>query len=288
MRRERSGMTLDAGWDGGSGLVRWALQGVAVGVIVLSGVTPAAETTLPADDPEVTRWEEEVAVLEAIDRAEADPDGAILFIGSSSIRLWESIAADMEPWPVIRRGYGGARYRDLCHYTRRLVAAHEPRAVVVFVANDITSPTESPSVDQVMSDVRATLAAIRDCRPDVPVFFIAVTPTESRWPAWPKISQLNEALADLTATEPETGFIATAERFLNPATGRPLPSLYRDDRLHLSAAGYAVWAELIAAALEAELGQPVGFEPASTGAKEGCEARIQCVPRQASSMRRRS
>ncbi len=262
-------MRLDAGEGGGSGLVQWALQGVAVGFIVMSGLVPAAETTLPADDPEVTRWEEEVAALEAIDRAEPDPDDAILFIGSSSIRLWESIAADLEPWPVIRRGYGGARYRDLCHYTRRLVAAHEPRAVVVFVANDITSPTESPSVDQVMADVRATLAAIRGCHPDVPVFFIAVTPTESRWPAWRQIEKLNEALAELAATEPETGFIATASRFLDPATGRPIPALFRDDRLHLSAAGYAIWAELIAGALEAKLGRPTGRVPSAAGAEAG-------------------
>ncbi len=239
----------------------WAV----VGVVVISGPMPGAETTLPADAPEVTRWEQEVAALEALDRDEADPDDAILFIGSSSIRLWESIAADMAPWPVIRRGYGGAHYRDLCHYTRRLVAAHAPRAVVVFVANDIPSPTESPSVDQVMADVRATRAAIRGCLPDVPVFFIAVTPTESRWAAWPKISQLNDALADLAATEPETGFIVTAQRFLDPATGRPLPTLFRDDRLHLSAAGYAVWAELISAALEAKLGSPAGLVPVSLG-----------------------
>lgn len=259
MKKETCSTRIEAGGGGGAGLFLWAM----VGVLVISGPVPGADTTLPADAPEVTRWEEEVAALEAIDKQETDPDDAILFIGSSSIRLWESIAADMEPWPVIRRGYGGARYRDLCHYTRRLVATHAPRAVVVFVANDITSPTESPGVDQVMADVRATLAAIRDCHPNVPVFFIAVTPTESRWPAWPKISQLNDALADLTAAEPETGFIATADRFLDPATGRPQPALFRDDRLHLSAAGYAVWAELIDAALEAELGPPAGLIPVS-------------------------
>lgn len=263
MTKKRCGMRLETGGGGGGRLIEWAV----VGVMVIAGPVPGAETTLPADAPEVTRWEEEVAALEAIDKEEADPDDAILFIGSSSVRLWESIAADMEPWPVIRRGYGGARYRDLCHYTRRLVAPHEPRAVVVFVANDITSPTKSPGVDQVMADVRATLAAIRACHPDVPVFFVAVTPTESRWPAWPKIARLNEALAELTATEPETLFIATADRFLDPATGRPIPALFRDDRLHLSAAGYAVWAELINAALEAELGSPAGLVPVSAEAE---------------------
>ena len=48
--------------------------------------------------------------------------------------------------------------------------------------------------------------------------------------------------------EAGTFFIATAERFLDPDTGRPIPELFRDDRLHLSQAGYAVWARVIAAA----------------------------------------
>lgn len=224
-----------------------------MGVVVLAALGPwpaaAVETSRPAGDAAVTRWEPDVAALEALDRREADPPDAVLFIGSSSIRLWDSIGVDMAPWPVVRRGYGGARYRDLCHFAARLVAGHKPRAIVVFVANDITTPGESPPVDEVMVDVRATLAGIRGRHPRVPVFFVAVTPTESRWRAWPEISRLNAALEALAVDEAETYFVATAGRFLDPDTGRPAPELFREDRLHLSQAGYAVWAEVIAAAL---------------------------------------
>ena len=227
--------------------------GVAVGGIVLAALGPwpahAIETSRQAGDAEVTRWEPDIAALEALDHRETDPPDAILFIGSSSIRLWDSIGVDMAPWPVVRRGYGGARYRDLCHFAPRLVAAHEPRAIVVFVANDITKPGGSPPVDEVMVDVRATLAGIRGRHPHVPVFFVAVTPTESRWPAWPEISRLNAAIEALAADEAETYFVATADRFLDPDAGRPAPALFREDRLHLSRAGYAVWAEAIAVAL---------------------------------------
>jgi lysophospholipase L1-like esterase len=209
----------------------------------------------PADHPDVTRWEPDVAALEALDAREPDPAGAILFIGSSSVRLWESIAADMAPWPVVRRGYGGARYRDLRHFASRLVANHDPRAIVVFVANDISEPEDAPTVAKVMVDVRATLAAIRDRHPRVPVFFVAVTPTESRWDVWPEISRLNAAIEAMTDAEPTTFFVPTAGRFLDPATGRPIPALFRDDRLHLSQAGYAVWAGVIAAALDEVLAE---------------------------------
>jgi lysophospholipase L1-like esterase len=227
--------------------------GVAVSGIVLAAFGPwpvtAVETSRPADDTAVARWEPDIAALEALDGRAADPPDAILFVGSSSIRLWDSIAADMAPWPVVRRGYGGARYRDLCHFAPRLVAGHDPRAIVVFAANDMATPGESPAVAEVMVDVRATLAGIRSRHPTVPVFFVAVTPTESRWQMWPEISRLNAAIEALAADEPATFFIATAERFLDADAGRPIPELFRADRLHLSQAGYAVWAEVIAAAL---------------------------------------
>jgi lysophospholipase L1-like esterase len=235
------------------GAVNRVPLGIAAGGIVLVALAPwaapAVETSRPARDAVVGRWEPDVAALEALDDRESDPADAVLFIGSSSIRLWDSIATDMAPWPVVRRGYGGARYRDLCHFAPRLVAAHDPRAIVVFSANDISEPSEAPAVDEVMIDVRATLAGIRGRHPRVPVLFVAVTPTASRWQLWPEIARLNAAIEKLCAEEADTFFVATAERFLDPATGRPAADLFQADRLHLSPAGYAVWAEAIAAAL---------------------------------------
>lgn len=231
--------------------------GIAAGGIALIAFGPwpaaAVETSRPAGDAAVTRWEPDIAALEALDAREADPPAAILFIGSSSIRLWDSIATDMAPWPAVRRGYGGARYRDLCHFATRLVARHDPRAIVVFAANDISQPDDVPPIDDVLLDVRATLSGIRARHPRVPVLFVAVTPTPSRWLLWPEIARLNAAIESLCADEDRTSFIATAERYLDPDTGRPDATLFRDDRLHLSPAGYAVWAETIAAALEVVL-----------------------------------
>jgi lysophospholipase L1-like esterase len=210
-------------------------------------------TTVDSQDPLVRRWESDVADLEALDRSSHDPDNAILFIGSSSIRLWETIADDMAPYAVIRRGYGGASYRDLCHYAPRLIAAHQPRAIVVFVANDITSPENSPDPEHVMIDIRATLARIRERHPKLPVFFVAVTPTESRWKAWPIVQRLNGMIEAMSHESPATFFIPTESHFLDAASGTPVSTLFRADRLHLSPAGYKVWADVIRSSLEVAL-----------------------------------
>lgn len=209
---------------------------------------PAPQTTAPADAPEVAKFEPDIRAFEEADRRTPPPENAILFLGSSSIRLWDTIEQDLDMKPIVRRGYGGARYRDLCHYASRLVAAQKPRAIVVFAANDIGDDAEPPP-ERVLIDVRATLGQIRKIHPTTPVFFVAVTPTPARWKSWPLIQQLNAGIEALCRAEADTAFVPTAERFLDPATGRPRAELFQDDRLHLSPEGYAVWAELISAAV---------------------------------------
>ncbi len=51
------------------------------------------------------RWANAIAELESLDRTETHPDDAILFLGSSSVRLWDDIASDMGPYHPLRRGF---------------------------------------------------------------------------------------------------------------------------------------------------------------------------------------
>ncbi len=84
------------------------------------------------------KWEETIQKMEAQDRQEKDPENGVLLIGSSSIRLWETASEDLAPFPVIPRGYGGARYSDLAVFIDRIIKPHRFRACVMFVGNDVT------------------------------------------------------------------------------------------------------------------------------------------------------
>lgn len=254
--------------------------GLALSAICVSGDVsrgaddrlPPPATTMDPANQEVIRWESEIRNLEALDRKSQDPVDAVLFLGSSSIRLWDSIDEDMTPYPTIRRGYGGARYRDLRHFVARLVAAHQPRAIVIFVANDITSPEISPDPEQVMIDIRATQAKIRERLPEVPIFYVAITPTESRWSAWPTVQRLNGMIEEMCRESSTTFFIPTARHFLDPTSGRPVPNLFRVDHLHLSPAGYKVWADVIRSSLDEVLTAPTAVPARADRTKPDCES----------------
>ena len=213
--------------------------------------------TLPAgDDPlgayraaALERWESDIAKLEELDQSEVDPQDAILFIGSSSIRRWESIAEDMAPYNPIRRGYGGARFSDLAVFVERLVYPHEFQALVIFVGNDITGGENDKSPEEVLRLYDYVVKRVRAKFESQPIFFVAITPTSSRFSGWHRVQSMHRIVREYSDQNPQLHFIDTAAQFLK-SDGKPNDSLFVKDRLHLNAMGYDVWAEIIKQALK--------------------------------------
>ncbi|HKK43011.1 MAG TPA: GDSL-type esterase/lipase family protein [Bacteroidales bacterium] len=194
--------------------------------------------------PEIKAWEPDIAKFEQLDKSETYPPDAIMFAGSSSIRLWYTLAADMSPYPVIQRGYGGAKLSDFAYYAHRIFDPHQCRAYVIFVANDITGNSDDKTPVQVDSLCNRVIDIIRTKHPDAPVFWISTTPTSSRWSVWPEIKQANNLIKETCESRQNTWFISTDTAYLNKK-GMPNDSLFRDDRLHLNATGYAKWTQII-------------------------------------------
>lgn len=205
-------------------------------------------------NPAVLSWEGEISKFEHLDSIETYPDDAILFVGSSSIRLWSTLAQDMAPFSVIRRGYGGAKLSDLAVYAERIIYPHQCRAIVMFIANDITGSEEDKSPKEVVRLFRNVLKTIREKYPDTPVFWIAITPTALRWEVWPAIAEANRLIEEFCMKNDNSYFIRTDYAFLN-ASYQPNEELFLPDRLHLNAQGYAVWADIIRKELERVLSE---------------------------------
>ncbi|WP_230253435.1 SGNH/GDSL hydrolase family protein [Rhodopirellula halodulae] len=211
----------------------------------LSVTQPTSSDVLaPYVEAATKRWEKEIRKYETLDEQTDDPADGILLIGSSSIRRWDSAAEDLSPFRVIPRGYGGAKYSDLAVFAQRLITPHDYRGVVIFVGNDISGRETDFTPEQVEPLVRHVVRISREHRPDAPVLLVEVTPTRSRYDAWPKIRQLNAMLREVCFTEPNVHFVATAETFLTHEN-QPREDLFVEDQLHLNEAGYDLWGGLI-------------------------------------------
>ena len=149
----------------------------------------------------------------------------------------------------LRHGFGGSKLSDFVVYVNRVISPHPCKAIVIFIANDITGTNQDKSPEEVAGLFRYVLKTIRKTHPVTPVFWIAITPTASRWKVWPEIQKANNLIKDICESHKSTWFIRTDFAFLNES-GIPIDKYFRSDKLHLTEQGYAVWTEIIKKELE--------------------------------------
>lgn len=215
---------------------------ISLGLMITLFLSSCNPLNKLAENPEVTKWEKEVSDLEKL--TDSEDSETLLFTGSSSIRLWETISADMLPYQAIARGYGGARLSDFVYYTQRIISPHRCGAIVLFIANDITGDSKDISPEEVLSLYKTTVRQIRKSHRKTPVFWIEITPTPSRWESWEKISRANNLIRNYTDKKKNLYYIPTSHKFLN-GNGLPDESLFMPDLLHLNDTGYKLWSECI-------------------------------------------
>ena len=205
--------------------------------------------TLGVRGQNTDQWEPEMLSFEELDRTNHYDPQSIFFTGSSSIRLWKTLAQDMAPMPIIQRGFGGSNMEAVLKHADRFIGVHQFSKVVVFVANDITGSESDKSPEEVKQLFRAFVEKMRAYQPGVPVYIIAITPTASRWKVWNQIKVANSKLLLLSKEIEGVVFVPTEDLFLGE-NGQPIPELFVSDQLHLSEKGYALWAKRIRSYLE--------------------------------------
>lgn len=202
--------------------------------------------TLQAAELKPERFEKEIAAFEASDRTNPPPKGAILFVGSSSIRLWKNLVADFEESKVINRGFGGSHVRDTTHFADRIVFPYEPSKIVLYAGDNDIGSGRSP--EQVLADFKTLVGKVRSKLPETKIYFLAIKPSPSRWYLSPQAMEANRMVKRYAGIRSEVEFIDVWSPLIKD--GRPNPALYEKDRLHLNRQGYELWIPVVRKALE--------------------------------------
>lgn len=201
--------------------------------------TPPAPPAIPAgEDPH--RWDAAMEAFAEADREDPFPRGEVVFVGSSSIRLWKSLARDMAPVPVLNRGFGGSRLFDAIYHAGRLVDVHAPCLVVVFSGTNDLAGVDAKSPDEVLALFRQLVARLRATDNDRPLVYIAMTPTLAREEHIPAVRTANGLIRAECDEDERLTFVDPTPDLMD-AEGRPDARWFVDDRLHLNADGYAIW-----------------------------------------------
>ncbi len=192
----------------------------------------------------VLRWEKNIQAFDSLNDVEKYSDKAIMFLGSSYIRLWKNIREDVKYSQIIHRGFGGSNLSDVAYYVKRIVYPHHPKAIFIYVGNDITAGEKDKSPDQVLEIYKYVVKMIREKYPTVPITWFAISPSERRWAKWNEVQQANALIKAFCDANPNLYFVDSAHKFLGN-DGKLITSLYLDDRLHYNEEGYKVWGKNI-------------------------------------------
>ncbi|MBL8817426.1 MAG: hypothetical protein JNL58_15470 [Planctomyces sp.] len=195
------------------------------------------------------RWEEEISAIEHRRESSSNPTGGLLFVGSSSIRLWKL----EESFPGIHTmncGFGGSQLADSIHYFERVVVPSVPKAIIVYAGdNDIA---EGKSAEIVVRDFSVFCEKTRKQLPaETQLYFIAIKPSIKRWKLSDEMKKANDAIRTYAQSHPNIHFVDIWVPMLD-SDGKPLARLFAEDGLHLSAEGYQVWTKELTACLSRE------------------------------------
>ncbi|MBS0659246.1 MAG: hypothetical protein JSR82_13470 [Verrucomicrobia bacterium] len=191
----------------------------------------------PLAVPEAEPLRVEVGALESRLAQAGSRPNSIVFFGSSSIRLWSTLDRDFPGRTVVNCGFGGSTLRDWLRYGPGIFARVKPRAIVLYCGENDLARGEAP--ETVFQNFQALYAMLASAYPDVPVAYLSVKPSPLRAHLKSNVERFNSLAASYLRTRKAARFLDIFNALLKPG-GELDPALYRPDRLHLSASGYAV------------------------------------------------
>ncbi len=206
----------------------------ALGVLLLAAL-PAFATP--------DQWAGEISQFGAVDAAHPPATNAVVFVGSSSIRFWTTLAKDFPGVSAINRGFGGSELADTVYYADRIIIPYSPRLVVVCAGENDLAAGRQP--EAILADFQMLRAKIHAALPTTRIIFLAIKESPSRANIRAQVLLTNRLLALDCLSDPLCRFVDVATPLLD-AAGHTRPELFREDQLHLLPAGYAIWTQTLA------------------------------------------
>jgi lysophospholipase L1-like esterase len=225
---------------------RQSLRLLLITLLIAAGQSRSnADESLLAD-PNPARFEDEIKAFEAWDRQSSFPQHAVLFVGSSSIRKWQT-AESFPDLPVINRGFGGSHVSEVNHFADRIVFKYSPRTIVFYAGDNDIADGKSP--ERVAQGVESIAGLVHTRLPDTQFIFLPIKPSLARWSKWPEMQAANSQVEEFARGKSWIIYVDTATPMLGN-DGKPRPELFVEDGLHMNAAGYQIWNEKLRPVLQ--------------------------------------
>ena len=187
---------------------------------------------------------DEVANFKKKDAVSFPPANAILFVGSSSFRKWQDVATYFPNYTIINRGFGGSTLPDMIRYEQDIIFPYHPKQIVIYCGENDVASSDTISAQIVFDRFKKLYLDIRAVMPNVPVLFVSLKPSPSRWQMRDRMMGTNKLIKKYLTKKSNAAFVSVWNDMLG-ADGKSMPNIFEADNLHMNEKGYAIWQKLI-------------------------------------------
>lgn len=208
-------------------------------LLLMSWSLAQPATSTPVDP--FAKWEKSISRMEAQQKEQEIKPGGVVFAGSSSIRLWK-LEDSFPELEAVNSGFGGSQIRDCTHFASRIILPHRPSIIVFYAGDNDVSAKRTP--EQVREDFQQFVAVIHKELPKCRILYLAIKPSLARIKQRETQDQANAMVRKICDSNDQLQYVDVVKPMLGE-DGLPQPELFARDGLHMSPAGYAVWAKLL-------------------------------------------
>ncbi|HYK57497.1 MAG TPA: SGNH/GDSL hydrolase family protein [Flavisolibacter sp.] len=178
------------------------------------------------------------------DSIAAPPENAILFVGSSSFKLWTDVQSDFPGHTIINRGFGGSTLPDVIYYTKDIVIPYHPKQVVIYCGDNDLAASDTVTAAMVAKRFQQLFYSIRKELPKATISYVSIKPSPSRMHLMDSMKKANSLIKKFLKKQKRASYIDVFTPML-AANQQPKPEIFLQDSLHMNKEGYHIWQKAI-------------------------------------------
>lgn len=210
-------------------------------ILFLAACMLTASFVIAQTDPP---FRKEIDAFKKKDSAAMPAKNQILFTGSSSFTKWTDVQDYFPGYPILNRAFGGSQLVDMIRYVDEAIIVYKPKQIVIYCGENDVAASDTVTAQTVLKRFQKLFSLIRNRMPKVPIAFVSLKPSVSRWKLEPVFVEANKLIKNFISRQKSAVFIDTHKAMLLP-DGNVRPDIFIADNLHMNAKGYKIWQPII-------------------------------------------
>lgn len=188
-------------------------------------------------------WKE-VQVFKQKDSVQFPAANQVLFIGSSSFTLWKDVQEYFPKHKILNRAFGGSTLVDLVRFRYDVIYPYQPKQIVIYCGENDFASSDTVTVEMVIQRFKTLYHLIRAKYASVPLLYVSMKPSPSRAHLLTKYREANQQIETFLKTDKKAAFADVYHPMLK-ADGVVMDDIFKEDKLHMNAKGYAIWKKVL-------------------------------------------